>query len=97
MPDTVKITFNLHIKSTVRTFSIVNNVGKPLVKKSALMLRSQEIDTINNADISDTYKDLYLSEKEREAKRRFAASLNFDFFKHPVYPYGLKEIFICKV
>ena len=26
----------------------------------------KDIDTINNSDIYDTYKDLYLSEKERE-------------------------------
>ena len=32
------------------------------------MLGSKEIDTINNSDIYDTYKDLYLSEKEREKK-----------------------------
>ena len=32
------------------------------------MLCSKEIDTINNSDIYDTYKDLYLSEKEREEK-----------------------------
>ena len=32
------------------------------------MLGSKEIDTINNSDISDTYKDLYLSEKECEEK-----------------------------
>ena len=27
-----------------------------------------DIDTINNSDIYNTYKDLYLSEKEREEK-----------------------------
>ena len=32
------------------------------------MLGSKDIDTINNLDIYDTYKDLYLSEKEREEK-----------------------------
>ena len=32
------------------------------------MLCSKEIDTINNSDIYDTYKDLYLIEKEREEK-----------------------------
>ena len=32
------------------------------------MLGSKEIDTINNSDIYDMYKDLYLSEKEREKK-----------------------------
>ena len=30
------------------------------------MLASTDTDTINNSDIYDTYKDLYLSEKERE-------------------------------
>ena len=30
------------------------------------MLASTDIDTINISDIYDTYKDLYLSEKERE-------------------------------
>ena len=95
------------------------------MKKKVLMLGSKEIDTINNADVYDTYKDLYLSEKEREEKvlqgmqsanglkarvgarnadgialtvttkqnaikktfgKRFAIPLDFDFFKHPVYP-----------
>ena len=32
------------------------------------MLDSKEIDTINNSNIYDTYKDLYLSKKEREEK-----------------------------
>ena len=32
------------------------------------MLGSKDIDTINNSDIYDTYKDLYLSEKEHEEK-----------------------------
>ena len=100
------------------------------------MLGSKEIDTINNSDIYDTYKDLYLSEKEREEKllqgiqsanglkarvgakkirwaamtvttqenvikmtldKRFAIPLDFDFFKHPVYPYGLKEDLIVRL
>ena len=33
-----------------------------------LILGSKEIDTINNLDIYDTYKDLYLSKKEREER-----------------------------
>ena len=95
-----------------------------------LLRGSKEIDTINNSDIYDTYKDLYLNKKEREEKliqgiqsanglkarldvtnadgtaltvttqenaikknfyKRFATPLDFAFFKHPVYPYGLKE------
>ena len=68
IPDTVKITFNLDIESTDKTRSIVNNVGRTLVKKKVLMLGSKDIDMINNSDIYDTYKDLYLSKKEHEEK-----------------------------
>ena len=66
--DTVKITFNLDIESKDKERSAVNNVGRSLVKKRVLILGSKDIDMINNSDIHDTYKDLYLSEKEREEK-----------------------------
>ena len=29
--------------------------------------------------------------------KRFAIPLDFDFFRHPVYPYGLKEDFIVRL
>ena len=64
VPDTVKVTFNLDIESIDKTRSIVNNEGRALVKKKVLMLGLKNIDTINNSDVYDTYKDLYLSEKE---------------------------------
>ena len=68
VPDTVKIGFNLDTESTDKTHSIINNVGRALVKKKVFMLGSEDIDTINNSDVYDTYKGLYLSEKEREEK-----------------------------
>ena len=68
IPDTVKVTFNLGIKSIDETRSVVNNVGRALVKKKVLMFGSKDIDTINNSYIYHTYKDLYLSEKERYFK-----------------------------
>ena len=115
----------------------MSNVGRVLVKKKVLFLGSdsKDIDTVNNSDIHDTYKDLYMSEKEREEKllqgiqsanilkarvggkkadgttltlttqeiaikrtldKRFAIPLDFDFFKHPLYPYGFKERLIVR-
>ena len=68
IPDTIKTTFSLDIKSTDKAHSVVNNVAKALVKKKILMLGSKEIDTIKNSDIYDTYKDLYLSKKGPEKK-----------------------------
>ena len=130
--DTIKITFNLEIKSADKARSVVSNVGRALVKKKELMLDSKSIDMIKNSDVYDTHKDLYLSKKEHEenllqgiqlvntlktrmgAKKvdgtaltvttlenatkktfdnRFAIPLDFDFFMHPVYSYGLREDF----
>ena len=68
VPNTIKITFNLDIESSDKARSVVNNVGRTLVKKKLLILGSKEIDTINNSDIYDTYKDLYLRKKERKEK-----------------------------
>ena len=56
--DTVKITFNFGAELTDKTCSIVNNLGRTLVKIKLLMLVSKDIDTINNSDIYNTYKDL---------------------------------------
>ena len=69
VPDTIKIMFNLDIKSTDKARSVANNVGRALVKKKkVLKLDSKDIDTIDNSDVYDTYKDLYMSEKEREER-----------------------------
>ena len=68
IPNTIKITFNLDIEPTDKARSVVNNVGRALVKKKVLMRGSMDIDIINNSDIYDTYKGLYLTEKECEEK-----------------------------
>ena len=68
VPDTLKITSDFEIALAEKTRSIVNNVGKTLVKRKMLMLGSNDIDTISNSDFYDTYKDLYLSKKERDKK-----------------------------
>ena len=127
VPETVKIMFDL--ESTDKTRSIIKNVDRTLITKKVLMLDLKETDMIVSSDIYDTYRDLYLSEREHEGKllkgiqsangikasvgvkkadgtvrtvatqesaikktfdKRFAIILDFDFFKHPVYPYELK-------
>ena len=55
MPDTVKISFTLDIESTDKISSIVNNVGRALVKKKMLMLISKEIDIINKTYLCPLY------------------------------------------
>ena len=69
VPETVKLTFNRDFESTGKTHSIVNNLGRTLVKKKVLIFGSRQSDTISNTYIYDTYNDRYLSEKEREEKQ----------------------------
>ena len=38
LPDTIKITFNLEVESTDKARSVMNNVGRALVKKRSLYL-----------------------------------------------------------
>ena len=59
VPDTVKITFNLDVESIDKTRSIVNNVGRALMKKKGVHAWLMILVCV----IYDTYKDLYLSEK----------------------------------
>ena len=45
--DIVQIIFDLDIESIDKAISIVNNVGRALMKKIVLMLGSESFDTIN--------------------------------------------------
>ena len=58
IPDTFKIMFNYDVESTDKARSVVNNVGRALAKIKVLMLGSTDMDTVNNSDIYDIYKDV---------------------------------------
>ena len=53
----LKLTFNLDIVSINNKMrSIVNNLGRALVKKRALTLDSKDINIIDNTTVFDNYK-----------------------------------------
>ena len=65
--ETQQLTFNLDLESLKdKARSVVPNIGRNLVTKKTLSLGSTEIEVIENEDIFDTYKDLYLTKKLRE-------------------------------
>ena len=66
--ETQQLTFNLDLESSKdKARSVVSNVGRNLVAKKALSLVSTELEVIKTCDIFDTYKDLYLTKKQRES------------------------------
>ena len=65
--ETQQLTFNLDLESSKdKARSVVPNVGRNLVAKKTLSLGPTELEVVENADIFDTYKDLYLTKKQRE-------------------------------
>ena len=65
--ETQQLTFNLDLESLKdKARSIVTKIGRNLVGKKTLSLGSTEFKDIENADFFDTYKDLYLTKKQRE-------------------------------
>ena len=62
-----QLIFNLDLESSKdEARRVVNNVGRNLVAKKTLTLGSKELEVIENCDIFETYKDLYLTKKQRE-------------------------------
>ena len=63
--DTQQLTFNIELSSSKdKTRTVVQNVGRNILAKKTLTLGSTEIETIENCDIFDTYKDLFLTKRE---------------------------------
>ena len=66
VPDSLRLRFNFDLESTDKTRSTVNNIGRAIVQKKTLLFGSHEIQSINNADIVNTYNNLYLDKNDRE-------------------------------
>ena len=62
--NTLWLTFDLELETKDKSPGIVNNVGRSIIAKKVLNLGSKEVESINNSDIIDMYRDLYLSKKD---------------------------------
>ena len=51
VPGTVFLSFTITLNSTVVNRTIVQNIGRPIVKKSSNKISDNEIMTINNSDV----------------------------------------------
>ena len=65
--ETQKLTFNLELISKEdKGRTVANNIGRTIVAKKSLSIGSNEVESIDNSDIFDVYKDPYLKKKKRE-------------------------------
>jgi hypothetical protein len=69
VPGTARIAFNIALTSGTGTVddnrTIVNNLGRAIVKKISIKLEGNEVYCLDDADRYLCFKDLWLSEKER--------------------------------
>ena len=63
--ETKQLSFNLDLEySKDKARNIVHNIGRAIVVKKTLSLGSKKLEVIENSDIFDVYKDLYLMKKQ---------------------------------
>ena len=66
VPGTAKLAFNISLTSKDANRTLVNNIGRALVKKIAIKMEGNEIQSIDDADVWLCYNDLWKTTKERE-------------------------------
>ena len=63
IPDSLKLTFDFDLTSTLNTRYTVNNVAKALITKLMINYEGNEIQIIQDFDIWEMYNDQWLSRK----------------------------------
>ena len=65
VPGTVKLAFNLTLDSTDVNRTIVNNIGRAIVKQIRILLQGNIIYQLTDADVYNCYKDMWKPDYER--------------------------------
>ena len=66
VPGSTKLTFDIILNSTDDpNRTLVNNIGRAIVKKKVVKIEGNEILSIDDSDTLDTYYDLWKSYNER--------------------------------
>ena len=61
--DTLKLTFDIELTSSLNTRYSVNNLAKALITHLVVSYEGNEVQTVQDFDVWEVYKDLWLSEK----------------------------------
>ena len=66
IPGTTRLTFDITLNSTDANRTLINNIGRAIVKKKVVKIEGNEILSIDDSDTLDCYYDLWMSGKERQ-------------------------------
>ena len=65
-PKSACISFNFEPTSKDKNLGIVDNLGRCIVEKKSISIGGVDIETLDNADVYDTYVDLYMDKHVKE-------------------------------
>ena len=67
IPNSIELTFDLEFNSSLNTRFPVNNIAKALVEKMTINFEGNELQSIQNFDLWENYKDLWLPTHVRKS------------------------------
>jgi hypothetical protein len=65
VPGTVRLAFTISLKSTDANRTVVQNIGRAVVKKTVIKISGNEVMSIDDSDIYHCYHDLWKTARER--------------------------------
>ena len=65
IPGTVRLAFEIKLKSTDNNATVYQNIGRAIVKKTTIKISGNEVMSIDDSDIYHCYIDLWKSSSER--------------------------------
>jgi len=66
VPQTTRLSFTITLNSTDANRTVVQNLGRAIVKKTTVRISGNEVMSIDDSDIFHCYHDLWKTAKERE-------------------------------
>jgi len=65
VPGTARLAFNITLNGTDANRTVVNNLGRAIVKKISVKFEGNEVFSLDDADIYLCYRDLWIGQNER--------------------------------
>ena len=66
VPGSVRLAFEISLTSTDVKRSVVQNLGRAIVKKLTIRISGNELMSVDDSDVFHTYSDLWLTKQERK-------------------------------
>ena len=61
VPGSARLAFNISLESTEdANQTIVHNIGRAIIKKISIKIEGNEVYSLDDADVYNTFKDLWL-------------------------------------